>query len=64
MNTNLKIEKIDEQIKQIDDAMADPQLAQGSAQIYSRISGYYRAIQNWNTGKRAEFEARKEYLVA
>jgi len=30
-------------------------------EVYSRITGYYRAIQNWNPGKAQEFEDRKEY---
>ena len=31
------------------------------AEVYSRITGYYRPIQNWNAGKTQEFEDRKEY---
>ena len=34
-----------------------------STEVYSRITGYYRPIQNWNDGKRKEFEDRKEYDV-
>ena len=34
------------------------------AEVYSRITGYYRPIQNWNEGKRAEFEDRLEYDLA
>ena len=30
-------------------------------QTFSRISGYYRPIQNWNYGKAQEFKDRKEY---
>ncbi len=30
-------------------------------EIYSRITGYYRPIQNWNDGKVKEYEMRKEY---
>jgi ribonucleoside-triphosphate reductase len=30
-------------------------------EVYSRITGYYRPIQNWNDGKTAEFKDRKEY---
>jgi len=32
-----------------------------AAEVYSRIVGYYRPIQNWNEGKREEFKQRKEY---
>lgn len=32
-------------------------------EIYSRITGYYRPVQNWNDGKVQEFKDRKEYEV-
>ena len=32
-------------------------------EVYSRITGYYRPIQNWNDGKRKEFSDRKEYNI-
>ena len=32
-------------------------------EVYSRITGYYRPIQNWNDGKRKEFEDRREYNI-
>ncbi|MBP5235943.1 MAG: ribonucleoside triphosphate reductase [Clostridia bacterium] len=32
-------------------------------EVYSRITGYYRPVQNWNEGKAAEFKARKLYNV-
>ena len=31
------------------------------AEVYSRVVGYLRPIQQWNKGKQAEFETRKEY---
>ena len=31
-------------------------------EVYSRITGYYRPVQNWNDGKAAEFKARKVYV--
>ena len=30
-------------------------------EVYSRITGYYRPVQNWNDGKAAEYKERKEY---
>ena len=30
-------------------------------EVYSRITGYYRPVQNWNDGKTEEFNMRKEY---
>jgi len=32
-------------------------------EVYSRITGYYRAVQNWNPGKQQEFEERLEYVI-
>ena len=32
-------------------------------EVYSRITGYYRPIKNWNLGKIQEFKNRKEYEV-
>jgi ribonucleoside-triphosphate reductase len=31
-------------------------------EIFSRVVGYYRPVQNWNVGKKEEFKDRKEYL--
>jgi len=31
-------------------------------EVYSRITGYYRPVQNWNDGKQEEFKDRKEYI--
>ncbi len=33
-------------------------------EIYSRVVGYYRPVQNWNKGKKEEFKERKVYTVA
>lgn len=32
-------------------------------EIYSRITGYYRPVQNWNDGKLQEYANRKEYDI-
>ncbi len=32
-------------------------------EVYSRITGYYRPVQNWNDGKAQEFKDRKVYNV-
>ena len=32
-------------------------------EVYSRITGYYRPVQNWNDGKAQEFKDRKVYVV-
>ncbi|MBP5289078.1 MAG: ribonucleoside triphosphate reductase, partial [Clostridia bacterium] len=33
-------------------------------EVYSRITGYYRPVQNWNDGKSQEFKDRKVYDIA
>lgn len=33
------------------------------AEVYSRVVGYYRPVQNWNVGKQEEFRQRLEYKV-
>ena len=33
-------------------------------EVYSRITGYYRPVQNWNDGKTQEFKDRKLYDIA
>ena len=35
----------------------------GKTEVYSRITGYYRPVQNWNDGKSEEFKNRKTYDV-
>ncbi|NLW78489.1 MAG: ribonucleoside triphosphate reductase [Ruminococcaceae bacterium] len=34
-----------------------------TTEIYSRITGYYRPVQNWNEGKSQEFKDRKLYAL-
>ena len=33
-------------------------------EVYSRITGYYRPVKNWNAGKTAEFKQRTDYNLA
>ena len=33
-------------------------------EVYSRITGYYRPVQNWNEGKAEEFKERKLYNLS
>ena len=35
-----------------------------NTEVYSRITGYYRPVQNWNDGKTQEFKDRKVYDIA
>jgi hypothetical protein len=32
-------------------------------EVYSRIVGYLRPVQNWNKGKKQEFAARRTYRI-
>ncbi len=34
-----------------------------ATEVYSRVVGYYRPVQNWNKGKKEEFEARKTFKL-
>ena len=34
-----------------------------TAEVYSRITGYYRPVQNWNVGKAQEYKQRREYDI-
>ena len=34
------------------------------AEVYSRITGYYRPVKNWNVGKAQEYKERKVYNIA
>ena len=33
-------------------------------EVYSRITGYYRPVQNWNDGKAQEYKDRREYSIS
>lgn len=33
-------------------------------EVYSRVTGYFRPVANWNKGKKQEFEDRKTFKVA
>lgn len=32
-------------------------------EIFSRVVGFYSALQNWNKGKKEEFKMRKKFKV-
>ena len=34
-----------------------------ATEVYSRITGYYRPVQNWNDGKLQEYDNRSEYVI-
>jgi hypothetical protein len=51
------------------DTPIDPEATRPEAEVkvpcevYSRIVGYLRPIQNWHEGKQQEFKERKTFLV-
>ncbi|HOO70477.1 MAG TPA: anaerobic ribonucleoside-triphosphate reductase [Spirochaetota bacterium] len=32
-------------------------------EVYSRVAGYFRPVNQWNKGKQEEFRERKEYVL-
>jgi anaerobic ribonucleoside-triphosphate reductase len=32
-------------------------------EVYSRVCGFFRPVQQWNKGKKEEFKDRREYVV-
>lgn len=32
-------------------------------EVYSRVTGYFRPVANWNKGKQEEFKQRKPYKI-
>jgi ribonucleoside-triphosphate reductase len=32
-------------------------------EVYSRVCGFFRPVQQWNKGKKEEFKDRREYIV-
>jgi anaerobic ribonucleoside-triphosphate reductase len=32
-------------------------------EVYSRVVGYFRPVQQWNKGKQEEFKDRKEFVM-
>ena len=53
-----RLEDLEQERKDILDGKKDQ-----ATEVYSRIVGYYRAVQNWNKGRAQEFEDRKEYKI-
>jgi anaerobic ribonucleoside-triphosphate reductase len=35
----------------------------GRTTVYSRVTGFYSPVQQWNIGKREEYDARVEYDI-
>ena len=56
-------EQAKEKITEIESKMNDPKLCEGTASVYTRVSGYYRALNNFNNGKKQEVSERKHYSM-
>lgn len=60
MKATRTIEQIDEEIAE---AKAELENLHGTeTEVYARIVGYYRAVRNWNKGKRDEFNNRRLFV--
>ena len=53
------LEAIEKDLRETREALANTEGR--SAEVYSRIVGYYRSVRNWNNGKREEFGNRKMF---
>ena len=42
---------------------SDCSICHKPTEIYSRVSGYYRNLEDWNEGKQKEFSRRKTYSI-
>lgn len=32
-------------------------------EVYSRVCGFFRPVQQWNKGKKEEFQERREFIL-
>lgn len=50
-----------DQAAQVQEAQTDE--TRVPCEVYSRIVGYLRPVQNWNKGKKQEFAGRRTYRI-
>ncbi|MDY3707762.1 MAG: anaerobic ribonucleoside-triphosphate reductase [Treponema berlinense] len=55
------IEELDAQIESLKEELKNVHGTE--TEVYARIVGYYRAVKNWNKGKRDEYNHRKLFTV-
>lgn len=53
----------EEQIKMIKEQLAHPENLGSKCSVYTRVTGYYRNVANFNDGKKNEFNDRKSYDI-
>jgi ribonucleoside-triphosphate reductase len=56
------LDEIETALKEAKDALSH--VEGKTAEVYSRIVGYYRSVRNWNKGKREEYGERRLYDLA
>lgn len=61
METKRTITEIDQEIAETKEALKNVHGTE--TEVYARIVGYYRAVKNWNKGKRDEFDMRKMFTL-
>ena len=55
-----RLEEINKEIASVKEQLEN---VKGSpCEVYARIVGYYRAVSNWNKGKREEYGKRKVFV--
>jgi anaerobic ribonucleoside-triphosphate reductase len=40
-----------------------PKPCEAKTEVYSRVVGFFRPVQQWNRGKKEEFKERKVYVI-
>lgn len=60
-NTKRTVEQINKEIEAVKNELKNVHGTE--TEVYARIVGYYRAVRNWNKGKRDEFNNRKLFTV-
>lgn len=55
------LEEVENEIKETEEELKN--IHGTETEVYSRIVGYYRAVRNWNKGKRDEFDHRKMFNI-
>ena len=53
------LEEVEQEITDTKKALSDVHGTE--TEVYARIVGYYRAVKNWNKGKREEYQLRKMF---
>jgi anaerobic ribonucleoside-triphosphate reductase len=57
----VKETEIDRQIEELEKKITASDFADGTAMTMTRVSGYYRSVNNFHAGKQQEFADRKTY---